>query len=170
MKFTLPDKFYVRTPSPELFKIVQLRLFELGFKWRGMESIIDRFTYGEQQCIGVLRDRKMTYSPEDIYSEYPNVSITDLFLTEKPDPCKVINILPWSVIIRGDNKVDIGCQENIDIGRFKTMMAEMGGTEEIKLGTYQVKLGRSGFRAAGCYLTWETWDEFVKAFNAATKE
>ncbi len=169
MKFALPDKFYVRTPNLELYKLVQIRLFELGYKWLNDSSLQDNLNYGEKHCIGVNPVKRMTYSPKSAYPHHSEVSVADLFLVETPKKETIINILPWKVVIH-NGLVDIGCRKDIAIPFFQTMMNSIEGPDGISLDGYETKASRRGFQADKKEVSWRTWDEFVKAFNAATKE
>lgn len=169
MKFTLPDKFCVRTPTVELYKLVQIRLFELGFEWSGRQGVIEELRYGKSQTIGVY-NKVMGYANDrNFYSERAEVSIADLFLAEIPKKETVIDILPWKVVVR-EESADIGCRKDIALSFFKTMMEAIETPEGISLDGYEVQAGRRGFKADGKSVSWETWDEFVKAFNTITKK
>lgn len=108
----LPAAFYVRTPTPELWKMVQERLFSLGFSWylNGQNFLDCWGVYGPythikngKECISY---GEWKYRNEDI----PEISIADLFLLSPEPKTKNIEIkgAPWKIEL-GPEVVSIGC-------------------------------------------------------------
>ncbi len=179
---TLPTQFYVRTPSLELWNLVQTRLFELGFSWfRSQDLKPFPKGYGKEYCISVNFDLKddpedggLGYSLFAFYksSSMEEIQIADLFLAEIPKKEIVINYLPWNIIIQGD-KCEVGCQKNISTGELVSFVNQLnqpdfGGSH--KFYGFRVDLGRKGVSVEGKMITWELWDRFVKELNEIDKK
>lgn len=166
----LPKKFFVRTPTLELYRLAQEQLFKLGVTWYGGPKIDNSLTYGENMCLGREEPgiwASLMYGTFDFYTEngYTEVPIADLYFFEIPKKEITINILPWTVVIRGD-EVDIGCRKNIKLGEFKTLCSQLeNGDVSVKGVTPKIK--RHGFYAEGVDVPWELWDKFMDAFNKA---
>lgn len=77
----------------------------------------------------------------------------------------VIDVLPWILTIRGE-KFDLGCRENNDISILKNALEYFGNISSLRFSRewlgMEVYGGRDGFRAGGKFVSWETWDKFVK--------
>ncbi len=166
----LPDKFFVHTPTVELYQLVQKRLFALGIKWWNGETINGQFNYGDQTCLGYQDGDRLMYGDTTYYNNekgYEKVSISDLFLVEIPKKEITITILPWTVVVR-ENEVDIGCKKGIDIGEAKTLARNVEvGKGTTRLPGIKIESGRYGFTADGKDVTWAVWDKFMDAFNKA---
>jgi hypothetical protein len=166
----LPDTFYVRTPTVEIYVMVQRRLFKMGFHWAvgGLETTL---YYGKDHCIckGFDKDNELGYSPESFYKEknIQEVSIADLFIAEIPKKQIVIEILPWSVLIDGQT-VYIGVF-NFSLSFFKNFIKEMENPQNIIIANNVITKGRHGFSMLDEKVTWETWDKFVAEFNKNIK-
>jgi hypothetical protein len=166
----LPDTFYVRTPTIEIYVMVQRRLFKMGFHWfdRDLDTSL---CYGKDHCIckGFDNDEKLGYSPESFYKEdnIQEVSIADLFIAEIPKKQIVIEILPWSVLIDGQT-VYIGAF-NVSLSFFKNFIKEMENPQNIIIANNVITKGRHGFIMEDEKITWETWDKFVAEFNKNIK-
>lgn len=83
----------------------------------------------------------------------------------------VIDILPWTVVIRG-NKVNIGCQHNVDLSTVKAGIKTIQkGEGHLNVIGGSAKLSRKGWRMSGeALVTWEVWDKFVEEFNRLVKD
>ena len=172
----LPDTFYVRTPTVEISIMVQRRLFEFGFRW--IAGDLEKTScYGKDQCIskGFDNDNKLGYSPESFYKEnnIQEVSIADLFIAEIPEKEKIIEILPWSVLIEGQTVYFR--YTNVSISFFKNFIKEMENPQNIIFGKNTIFKGRHGFVIRHGFVmedekvSWETWDKFVAEFNKSIK-
>lgn len=174
---TLPAKFFVRTPTVEIWNLVQTRIFEFDFTWFDGKRLAQFPTiYGKDSCLGVTfdDDNRLGYSPVSFYKEegMPEVQIADLFLTDLPKKETVINGLPWSVIIRGD-QCDIGCQKNISTQKLVSFVNQINQADFAgghHFNGLNVDLGRQGVFADGKCIPWETWDKLVKELNRVDKK
>ena len=116
----LPPFFYVRTPTVELYTLVQKKLFELGHNWcYGSKEVNEIPNYGENHCIGIFEKKGLTYSSWDCYHKdfkYVEISIADLFLissnktkeiygyqvTVSPETVKISDSTDWVELTRAD--------------------------------------------------------------------
>ena len=164
----LPDKFYVRTPTAELWNLVQAKLFELGFSWcNGKKLTGFPGIYKQESCISVNNydnDDRLGYSPAKFYNEegIEEVQIADLFLTETPKKEIVIDILPWKVVIRGE-KCDIGCRKDIKVSDLVTFVDDIAS--DYATGSYafngiKINVGRNYVYVESYNIPWEKIEKF----------
>jgi hypothetical protein len=112
----LPATFYVRTPTPELFKMVQDRFFNLGIFWdRDKENGESRWQfYTEETCISFnYNDDNFLghcHRPFYVKENITEISIADLFILSPEPKKKTLEIkgAPWKIEI-GPEIVSVGC-------------------------------------------------------------
>ncbi len=143
-------------------------------KWveeRGMDS------YSESNyanCFMLGRDNHQPFdrigSKEGAESNgYKLVSVFEFIcaLGQIPVPQKPVEIevLPWKVVIRGD-EFDIGCKKDNEISILRNVLECFGRASNPNFGSSWFNMnvvgGRDGFRADNQFVSWEKWDKFVE--------
>jgi len=121
MKKTLPETFRINIFSQEHSKVVQQRLFDLGYAWNSGGAVFLDFhdIYPDCQicCNSKLKMRhgsKADHDEEiDVYGE--EITTDDLFQMEKPKKQIVQLNSEYSDVVSKDG-IKVGCQTfNLDI-------------------------------------------------------
>ncbi len=115
---TLPNKFVIKIHSQEHSKVVQTRLFELGFRWHGyfgqkFASEPVNFYKEAAAILASAKTNELEYSPFDWYQknfpDYKVFTTDDLFSIEKEVVVKVKLNSDYEAIVSKAGIV-VGCQ------------------------------------------------------------
>ena len=117
---TLPPKFVIKIHSQEHSKVVQNRLFELGYKWADEKVTFKTDAWSSYGRDGLViyvgvdsKDGRMTYGSvsfqKSSYSTIPFITTDDLFSAEKEIVVKVKLNSEYEATISKAGIV-VGCQ------------------------------------------------------------